>query len=72
MATNITIRVSSGLAREARILAARRGTSLSRLVADQLAAMVRQDFTYDTAMSRALARLSESTSENNGDGSNVE
>lgn len=72
MTTNITIRVSSGLAREARILAARRGTSLSRLVADQLAGLVRQDFTYDTAMSRALERL-DSPDSKSGDGkSNVE
>lgn len=66
MTTNITIRVSSGLAREARILAARRGTSLSRLVADQLAAIVRQDSSYDAAMSRALARLRQPARESNG------
>ena len=57
MTTNITIRISSGLAREARILAARHGTSLSRLVADQLAGIVRQDSSYDSAKSRSLARL---------------
>ena len=63
MSTNITIRVPSGLARAARILAARRGTSLSRLVAEQLAVLVRQDFTYDTAKERALARLDEPRSD---------
>jgi hypothetical protein len=57
MTTNITIRVSSSLAREARVLAARRGTSLSRLVADQLAAIVRQDSSYEAAKSRALNRI---------------
>lgn len=70
MTTNITIRVSSTLAREARVLAARRGTSLSRLVADQLASIVRQDSSYDAAMSRALARLSQSTEKTNGSGPN--
>ena len=64
--TNITIRVPSALAREARILAARRGTSLSRLVAEELAGIVRQDVTYDTAMSRALSRLASTTNENQG------
>lgn len=56
--TNITIRVDADLAKDARVLAARRGTSLSRLVAEQLEALVRgEQTTYAAARRRALARL---------------
>jgi hypothetical protein len=57
MKTNITVKVEADLAREAKILAAKRGTSVSRLVADQLEELVRQDKAYQSAMQRALARL---------------
>jgi hypothetical protein len=56
-ATNITIKIESGLAQEARVLAARRRTSLSRLVADQLELLVREDQVYAAAKRRALRRL---------------
>jgi len=56
-ATNITIKVESDLAHEARVLAAKRGTSLSRLVADQLSVLVREDQNYAAARRRALSRL---------------
>jgi len=56
-ATNITIKVESDLAQEARVLAAKRGTSLSRLVADQLSLLVREDQAYAAARRRALTRL---------------
>ena len=56
-ATNITIKIESDLAREAKVLAAKRGTSLSRLVADQLVVMVREDQVYAAARQRALGRL---------------
>ena len=55
--TNITIKVESDLARDAKVLAAKRGTSLSRLVAEQLMAMVREDQVYAAAKRRALTRL---------------
>ena len=56
--TNITIRVDANLARDARVLAARRGTSLSRLVAGQLEALVSGErATCEAARHRALARL---------------
>lgn len=57
MKKNITLKVDSELAQEARVLAAKRGTSLSRLVAEQLALLVERDQTYDKARHRALARL---------------
>jgi hypothetical protein len=56
-ATNITIKIESGLAQEARVLAARRRTSLSRLVADQLELLVREDQVYAAAKRCALRRL---------------
>ncbi len=55
--TNITIKVNTSLARDAKVLAARRGTSLSRLVADQLEALVQGDQVYAAARRRALRRL---------------
>ena len=56
-ATNITIKVKSDLAHEARVLAAKRGTSLSRLVADQLSVLVREDQVYAAASRSALSKL---------------
>jgi hypothetical protein len=57
-ATNITLRIDSDLARAAKVLAARRGTSVSRLVAEQLEVMVQRDRAYEAAKRRALGRLS--------------
>jgi hypothetical protein len=54
---NITLRVDADLLREARVLAARQGTSVSRLLSGRLEEMVRQEKAYDTARRRALARL---------------
>jgi len=56
-ATNITIKIESDLAQEARVLAAKRGTSLSRLVAEQLMVIVREDQIYAAAKRKALRRL---------------
>ncbi len=55
--TNITVKVDAALARDAKVLAARRGTSLSRLVADQLETLVNDDQVYAAAKRRALRRL---------------
>lgn len=56
-ATNITVKVDAVLAKEAKVLAARRGTSLSRLVAEQLETLVHGDQAYAAARRRALRRL---------------
>lgn len=53
MKTNITIRIDAELAREARVLAARRGISLSRMVADELAGLVARDTSYEKASVQA-------------------
>lgn len=55
--TNVTIKIGADLARDAKVLAARRGTSLSRLVADQLEILVRGEQAYAAAKRRALRRL---------------
>ncbi len=57
MKTNVTLRMDAGLAREAKVLAARRGTSLSRLLAEQLEDLIRRDRDYEAAKRRAMARL---------------
>ncbi len=56
-ATNITVKVDAALAREAKVLAARKGTSLSRLVANQLEALVNDDQAYAAAKRRAQRKL---------------
>jgi hypothetical protein len=57
MKTNVTLRIDSDLLREAKVLAAQRNTSVSRLLADQLESMIRREKAYDFAKRRALARL---------------
>ena len=59
MKSNITVKLDSGLLREARILAAEDGTSISALLAARLEEAVRERKTYDRARKRALARLRE-------------
>jgi hypothetical protein len=59
MKTNVTLKLDSGLLREARILAAEDGTSISALLAARLEQVVRERRTYDRARRRALARLRE-------------
>ena len=46
------------LLREAKVLAARRGTSVTALLAEQLERLVREDQDYEQARERALARPS--------------
>ncbi len=54
MKTNVTLKIDAELAREAKILAARRGTSLSRLLAEELERLVHRDQSYEQAMNRAI------------------
>jgi len=53
---NITITLEENVARWARLEAARRDTSVSRLLAAILKQHMREKNAYDTAMRRALAR----------------
>ncbi len=59
MKTNITLKLDSGLLKEAKILAAEDGTSISAMLAKNLELIVRERKAYDRAKRRALARLQE-------------
>ena len=59
MKSNITLKLDTALLREAKILAAEEGTSLSALLAARLEQVVRERKTYDRARKRALTRLRE-------------
>ena len=57
MKTNITLKLDADLLREARVLAAEEGRSISSLLTDRLEAIVRERKAFDKARRRALARL---------------
>jgi hypothetical protein len=57
MKTNITLKIESQLLREARVLAAVEGSSISAMLAAQLEQTVRKRKHFDQARRRALARL---------------
>lgn len=57
MRTNVTLKLDTDLLREARVLAAQEGRSISGLLTEQLEALVRDRKTFDRARRRALARL---------------
>ncbi len=59
MKTNITLKLDAEVLREARILAAEEGSSISRLLAARLEELVKERKGYDRARRRALARLRE-------------
>ena len=59
MKANITLKLDSDLLREAKILAAEDGTSISAMLAARLEQMVRERKTFQRARRRALARLRE-------------
>jgi hypothetical protein len=54
---NITVRLNRRTLRKAKILAAKRNTSISGLLAEQIEALVGQDDAYEQAQRRALALL---------------
>jgi hypothetical protein len=54
---NVTLTIDAALLREARILAAEEGTSVSGLLRDRLEELVRRHKAYDAARRRALSRL---------------
>jgi Family of unknown function (DUF6364) len=59
--TNLTLQVDEDVIRRARILAARRGTSVSAMVARELDALVEQDARYEEASRRAKEIMARST-----------
>lgn len=54
---NITLRLDRRTLRKAKVLAARRGTSISGLLAEQIEALVGEEDAYDRARRHALALL---------------
>jgi hypothetical protein len=54
---NLTVQLDEETIGKARVLAARRSTSVSRLVADEIARLVAEDDTYQAARTEALAHL---------------
>ena len=59
MKTNITLKLDADLLREARVLAAEEGSSISSLLAARLEELVRERNGYARARRRALSRLRE-------------
>jgi len=57
MKANITLKIEADLLREARVLAAEEGTSISALLAAQLEHVVTERKGYQHARRRAVARL---------------
>jgi hypothetical protein len=56
MKTNITLKLDADLLREARVVAAEEGRSISSLLANRLEAIVRERKAFDKARRRALGR----------------
>ena len=59
MKTNVTLKLDAELLREARVIAAEEGRSVSALLTDRLESLVRDRKAFDRARRRALARLRE-------------
>ena len=59
MKTNVTLKLDDDLLREARVLAAEQGRSISALLTEKLEAAVRERKAFDKARRRAIARLRE-------------
>ena len=57
MKTNVTLKLDVELLKQARVLAAEQGSTISRMLADKLEELVRERAGYDRARKRALARL---------------
>jgi hypothetical protein len=55
---NITVAIEPGLLKKARAIAARRGLSVSALLADELRELVAEDAAYAAAHKRAISLLS--------------
>lgn len=57
MRQNITLSIEKEILKKAKILAAKRETSISKLLAEQLARVIADDDQYEVAKKRATARL---------------
>ena len=59
MKTNVTLKLDADLRREARVIAAEEGRSVSALLTDRLEALVRERKAFERVRRRALACLRE-------------
>ncbi len=57
MKRNLTVQLDEDTVRKARVLAAKRETSVSRLVAQEIHRLVREDDEYQKAKAAAFAQL---------------
>lgn len=57
MKTNVTLKLDADLLREARVVAAEEGCSVSALLTERLEGLVRERKAYEQAKRRSLARL---------------
>jgi len=57
MKRNITVPLDEATVQNARVAAAKRASSISRLLTEQIEVLARQDDDYDRAMQDALAEL---------------
>jgi hypothetical protein len=57
MKTNVTLKLDADLLREARVIAAEEGRSVSALLTERLELLVSERKAFDRARRRALARL---------------
>ena len=57
MKTNVTLKLDADLLREARVIAAEEGRSISALMTERLESIVRERKAFEKARRRALARL---------------
>lgn len=58
---NLTVELDDGVIRRAKVVAAKRGTSVSRLVAMELENLIDDDVRYEDARERALKALANAT-----------
>jgi hypothetical protein len=54
---NLTVSLTREMVQKARVLAARRSTSISRLLAEQIETLVGEDDAYERSMREALALM---------------
>ena len=59
--TNITLKLDASLVRAIKVIAARKGISVSALIAHKLEEEVQKNGDYEQAMKRALALMKESS-----------
>jgi hypothetical protein len=59
MKANVTLKLDAALLREARVVAAEEGTSVSAMLAERLEGIIRERKAFNSARRRALARLRE-------------